>query len=233
MANMGIYIFSRELLDKALWDDHLKQDSSHDFGKDILPDMIRQGLRVFAYPYNGYWVDVGTVSSYWQAHMDLVGNPPAYDLYNPNWIIHTRSEERPPMHIQKGAVVEDCLVSNGCLIESGARVSRSILGAGVHIGANAVVEESIILTDAQVGINSVVQRCVVDKRVFIGSDTVIGGITEGEPVIAMIGKNAHLPDGMSIGPGAMVGPDVIDKDFSGLVVEAGVYIQTRRLPNEV
>lgn len=233
MANMGVYIFSRELLDKALWDDHLKQDSSHDFGKDILPSIIRQGLRVFAFPYNGYWVDVGTVSSYWRAHMDLVGLPPAYDLYNPKWIIHTRSEERPPMRILKGAIVEDCLVSNGCLIESGARVIRSILGAGVRVGANSVIEESIVLTDSQVGEGSTVQRCVIDKRVKIGSGVVIGGITEGEPAIAMVGKNAVIPDGTSIGPGAMIGPDVIADDFSGKVVESGVYIQTRRLPNEV
>ncbi len=233
MANMGVYLFNHELLDKALWDDHLKQDSSHDFGKDILPDLIRQGLRVFAFPYSGYWVDVGTVSSYWQAHMDLVCSPPAYDLYNPNWVIHTRSEERPPMRILKTAVTDDCLISNGCLIETGARVIRSILGAGVRVGPNAVVEESIVLTDTQIGAGSTIQRCVIDKRVKIGANTIIGGITEGEPAIAMIGKNAVIPDGMSIGPGAMVGPDVIPADFSGPVVESGVYIQTRRLPNEV
>lgn len=233
MANMGVYIFNRELLDRALWEDHLKQDSSHDFGKDILPDLIRKGLRVFAFPYEGYWVDVGTVSSYWQAHMDLVSTPPAFDLYNPQWIIHTRSEERPPMRIQKGAFVEDSLVSNGCIVEDGARVIRSILGAGVRVGANAVIEESIILTDTQIGVGSTIQRCVIDKRVNIGANAVVGGITTGEPAIAMIGKNAIIPAGMSIGPGAMVGPDVIPDDFCGQVVESGVYIQTRRLPNEV
>lgn len=233
MANMGVYLFSRELLDKALWEDHLKQDSSHDFGKDILPNLIRQGLRVFAFPYTGYWVDVGTVNSYWKAHMDLVRFPPAFDLYNPQWVIHTRSEERPPMRIQHGAVVEDSLVSNGCIIEAGARVIRSTLSAGVHIGANAVVEESILLTDAEIGEGSTIERCVIDKKVKIGKDTTIGSVTEGEPSIAMVGKNAIIPAGMTIGPGAMVGPDVIPDDFSGPVVEPGVYIQTRRLPNEV
>lgn len=233
MANMGVYLFDRELLDKALWDDHLKQDSAHDFGKDILPDLIRKGLRVFAFPYNGYWVDVGTVASYWKAHMDLVSLTPAFDLYNPQWIIHTRSEERPPMRILKDAVVEDSLVSNGCIIEAGARVVRSTLSAGVRVGANAVVEESILLTDAQIGPGSTIQRCVVDKRVKIGANTVIGGVCEGEPNIAMVGKNAIIPAGMTIGAGAMVGPDVIPEDFSGPVVESGVYIQTRRLPNEV
>lgn len=233
MANMGVYIFNRDLLDKALWDDHLKQDSSHDFGKNILPDLIHQGLRVFAFPYTSYWVDVGTIDTYWQAHMDLVSNPPAFDLYNPQWIIHTRSEERPPMRILKNAVVEDSLISNGCIIEDGARVIRSILSAGVVVGANSVVEESIILTDSQIGAGSTVQRCVIDKQVKIGSNAVIGGITDGEPAIAMIGKKAAIPSGMSIGPGATIGPDVIADDFSGLVVEPGAYIQTRRLPNEV
>jgi len=233
MANMGVYIFNRDLLDKALWDDHLKQDSSHDFGKNILPDLIHQGLRVFAFPYNGYWVDVGTVGTYWQAHMDLLCNPPAFDLYNPQWIIHTRSEERPPMRILKNAVVEDSLISNGCIIEGGARVIRSILSAGVVVGSNCVVEESIILTDSHIGAGSTVQRCVIDKQVKIGNNAVIGGIIDGEPAITMLGKKAAIPSGMSIGPGATVGPDVIADDFSGLVVEAGAYIQTRRLPNEV
>ncbi len=233
MANMGVYLFNRDLLDKALWDDHLKQDSAHDFGKDILPDLIHKGLRVFAFPYTGYWVDVGTVNSYWKAHMDLVCQSPAFDLYNPQWIIHTRSEERPPMRIQKGAFIENSLVSNGCIIEDGARVVRSTLSAGVRVSANAVVEESILLTDAQIGTGSTIQRCVIDKRVKIGPNTVIGGITEGEPMIAMVGKNAIIPAGMTIGPGAMVGPDVIPEDFSGPVVESGVYVQTRRLPNEV
>lgn len=233
MANMGVYIFNRELLDRELWDDHLKQDSSHDFGKDILPSIIRQGLRVFAFPYNGYWVDVGTVASYWKAHMDLLCLSPEFDLFNPYWIIHTRSEERPPMHVQRGAVVEDSLISNGCIIEPGARISRSVLSAGVWVGANAVVDESILLTDAKIGPGSTIQRCVIDKRAKIGANVVIGAVTEGEPLIAMVGKNAVIPDGTSIGAGAIVGPDVIPSDFSGAVVESGGYVQTRRLPNEL
>jgi ADP-glucose pyrophosphorylase len=103
----------------------------------------------------------------------------------------------------------------------------------VRVGANAVVEESIILTDTQIGTGSTIQRSVIDKRVRIGANAVVGGLTDGEPAIAMIGKNAILPDGLSLGPGAMVGPDVIPDDFSGQVVESGGYIQTRRLPNEV
>ena len=233
MANMGVYVFNRELLDKELWEDHMKKDSSHDFGKDILPSIIRQGLRVFAYPYNGYWVDVGTVASYWQAHMDLVCSEPAFDLFNPKWIIHTRSEERPPMRIEKGAIVEDSLISNGCIIENGAHIHRSILSAGVRVGRNAVVDESVLLTDVNVGVGSTIQRCIIDKRGNIGANSIIGAITEGEPAIAMVGKNSIIPEGISIGAGSLIGPDVIPDDFSSLVVESGAYVQTRRLPNEL
>src|SRR4030095_4730222 len=96
LANMGVYLFRRELLDRVLWEDLQRPDSSHDFGKDILPRLIKSRARVYAFPYTGYWMDVGTVSSYWQAHMDLLSPSPPLKLYNRNWVIHTRNEERPP-----------------------------------------------------------------------------------------------------------------------------------------
>lgn len=233
LASMGIYLFDRAVLDRLLWEDHMKQDSSHDFGKDILPHLVNMGGRVFAYPYEGYWVDVGTVNSYWQAHMDLLSNPSPLDLYNRNWIIHTRTEERPPAKIMRGAVVEDSMISNGCRIEPGAQVIRSVLSPGVQVKAGSIIKESILLTDTIVGQNCRIERTILDKLVCIGDSASIGEGQENELYIPMVGKNAILPAGIVVQPGATVGVDVAIQDFTSDLVRAGMYIQTRRLPNEV
>ena len=164
LANMGVYLFNTALLDQVLWEDHLRSDSSHDFGKDILPKLVKSGTQIYAFPYDGYWVDVGTVNSYWQAHMDLLSQNTSFNLYDRNWVIHTRTEERPPMWIEQGAVIEDSLISNGCIIKKGAHVTRSILSPGVIVEAGVVVEESIILTDTYLDIGSSVIRSVLDKQ---------------------------------------------------------------------
>jgi glucose-1-phosphate adenylyltransferase len=231
--NMGVYLFNLNTLDAALWEDHLNHDSSHDFGKDILPNLIRNGTRVYAYPYDGYWVDVGTINSYWDAHMDLLRNPPALDLNNRSWVIHTRTEERPPAKVLRGAVVEDSLISDGCIIEPGARVVRSVLSPGVHIGAGSQIEESILLTDVTIGREARLERAILDKRVVVGDRSIIGDAHTETVSIPMIGKNAVLPPRIIVQPGASIGVDVIVSDFSSDIIRSGMYIQTRRLPNEV
>ncbi len=233
LANMGIYLFNREVLDRVLWDDHLRQNSSHDFGKDILPTLLHAGARVVAYPYQGYWVDVGTVNSYWQAHMDLLDNPPALDLYNRNWIIHTRTEERPPARIMRGATVEDSLISHGCVVEPGATIIRSVLSPGVHVMSGTVVKESILLTDTAIGKNCHLERAILDKVVCVGDECMIGEGQNEELCIPMIGKNAVLPPNIVVQPGATIGVDVAVQDFTGELIRTGMHIQTRRLPNEV
>jgi glucose-1-phosphate adenylyltransferase len=232
LANMGVYLFNTTLLDRALWEDHLRTDSTHDFGKDILPNLIKSGNNIFAFPYDGYWVDVGTVISFWQAHMDLL-TPSKLNLYDRNWIIHTRTEERPPSWIEQGAVVENSMVSNGCQIKKGARVIRSILSPGVIVESNALIQESIILTDAVIESGASVVRSVLDKRSHIGKNAVVGGSSADAPQIAMIGKNSIVPHDSTIKPGGTVGCDVTSTDYAGSIVESGVYIQTRRLPNEI
>lgn len=234
LANMGVYVFNREVLDRLLWEDHLRVNSSHDFGKDIIPHMMSGQERVFAFPYSGYWVDVGTVSSYWQAHMDLLKTPPPMDLHDRNWVIHTRTEERPPVWIASGADVQDSMITDGCIIEAGAHVIRSILSPGVVIRAGAVVEESVLLTDVIVEEGAHVQRAILDKRVKVGKNNSIGGdMAEQNPQISMVGKNAVLPDQMIIRPGASVGADVTPEDFDHLEIDSGEFVQTRRLPNEI
>lgn len=232
-ANMGVYVFNTEILNQALWEDHLKTDSSHDFGKNIIPSLVNQGARVFGYPYQGYWMDVGTITSYWQAHMDLLKTPPSYDLYNRKWVIHTRTEERPPAKLHENTVVEDSLICDGCIIHPGASVIRSVLSPGVVIQSGAVVKESILLTDSLVGKDSHIERAVLDKRVTVGEGSRIGGITPDLIEIAMVGKNTVLPAGMIIEPGGIVGTDVEIQEISTSLVRAGEFVQTRRLPNEI
>jgi glucose-1-phosphate adenylyltransferase len=237
LANMGVYLFNMDVLDRYLWLDHQRPDSSHDFGKDILPRMVAAGERVLAYPYTGYWMDVGTVHSYWQAHMDLLVDKPQIDLNDRSWIIHTRTEEQPPVRIARGAEVSDSMVSDGCLIAAGAVVERSVLSPGVRVGPGTVVRESVILTDSAIGGGSTIERSVVDKRAVIGENSRIGAASpEPDFPIAMIGKNSILPDGITIEPGAIIGTDVIQSDFASDLVRGDDYVQThqtKRLAYEV
>lgn len=233
LANMGIYLFNLDTLNEVLWEDHLELESDHDFGKNILPQMVKTNRKIYAYPYDGYWMDVGTIQSYWNAHMDLLCTPPAFDLFRPSWIIHTRTEERPPAKIAKGAVIEDSLISHGCTIHPGARITRSVLSPGVTVGPGTIIDESIILTDTSLGENDQVIRSVLDKRIKIGSGVIIGGIVENELPIAMVGRNAEVPAGIHIMPGGTIGTDVVMSDYSSQVIKPGEYIQTRRLPNEI
>jgi glucose-1-phosphate adenylyltransferase len=233
LANMGVYLFNTELLDSALWEDHLRSDSAHDFGKDIIPRLVKAGEKVFAYPYNGYWVDVGTVNSYWQAHMDLLTEDKPINLYDRNWVIHTRTEERAPIWMERDAQIEDSMVCDGCVIKKGARVVRSVLSPGVIVESGALVEESIVLTDCLVGAGATIRRAILDKRVQVGSNAKIGDISGYELQLAMVGKNSIVPNNMVIQPGGMIGTDVTSADYYGPVVESGVHIQTRRQPNEI
>lgn len=233
LANMGVYIFNTDMLDALLWEDHLRQNSAHDFGKDIIPSMVSKGMRVFAYSYSGYWMDVGTVNSYWQAQMDLLEDNPALDLYNRSWVIHTRTEERPPMKVAAGAVVKDSLICDGCIIETGAQIDRCILSPGVHVHSGAILKESIILTDSTIESNAVVERAVLDKYVLVKAGAKIGGSDTDELQIAMVGKNSIVPSEILVRPGGRIGPDVVSSDFSKTEVLTGEFIQTRRLPYEV
>ncbi len=239
LANMGVYVFDTDVLDKVLWEDHLRPDSSHDFGKDILPRMIAAGRRVFAYPYTGYWVDVGTLDSYWRAHMDLLKDKPPLNLNDRSWVIHTRTEERAPVRILAGAAVENSLLCDGCLLEAGARVERSVLSPGVVVRAGAVIRESVILTDSEIGPNARIERAVLDKRVQVGEGARVGalGAASVEAVaasdLAVVGKNSLVPAQAVIEPGGTVGNDVILSDYPDLTVKSNEILETKRQPYEI
>jgi len=234
LVNMGVYLFNREVLDRALWEDHQRSDSSHDFGKDILPTMINSDARVVAYPYTGYWVDVGTVNSYWEAHMDLLTVPASINLNDRSWIIHTRTEERPPVYITKGAQISDSMITDGCVIASGVHIERSILAPGVRVEPGAVVRESVVLTDAVIKAGATVERTIVDKRVQVSENARVGSMAlDPEPHITMLGKSAVIPAGYTVEAGAIIGTDVAPDDYPSDIIRGDDFIQTKRLAYEV
>jgi glucose-1-phosphate adenylyltransferase len=234
LANMGVYLFNTDILNQYLLEDHSLPNSSHDFGKDILPKMVADGARVFAYPYSGYWMDVGTASSYWKAHMDHLDDKPPFDLNDRSWIIHTRTEERPPVWIARGAIIENSLICDGCEIAASARIIRSVLSPGVLVRPGAVIKESILLTDTQIDSEALVERAIIDKRVHIYSHARIGGsLDTAEPILTMIGKNSQVPPNFIVEPGAVIGTDVVESDYPATVVRGDDYILTKRLAHEV
>jgi glucose-1-phosphate adenylyltransferase len=234
LVNMGVYLFNREMLDKVLWEDRQNRRSSHDFGKDIIPGMLKEKARVFAFPYTGYWMDVGTLQSYWQAHMDMLSPQPALKLYNRDWIIHTRTEERAPARLPANATVYASMICDGCYIGAGSRIESSVLSPGVVVRPGAIVKESILLTDCVVESGCVIERAVLDKRVVLGQNCKIGGgVATSDINIAIVGKNSTVPEGVTIEPNGGVGTDVAPNDFDEKHIRAGQFIQTRRLPNEL
>jgi glucose-1-phosphate adenylyltransferase len=240
LGSMGIYVFNRETLTRVLMEDARPAEaggapSQHDFGRNIIPSMLARGERVYAYPFTGYWQDVGTVQSYWEAHMELLDDHPAFDLYDPSWVTHTRSEERPPAHVRSGAQIVSSLISHGCIIKG--RVERSVLSPGVVVEEGAVVRESILLFDTVVGAGSVIDRSILDKEVIVGKDCRIGygdDMTPNklEPArlntgITLIGKRAHLPDNLKIGRNCKLGTDLRPEDFPSDTLASGETIENR------
>jgi glucose-1-phosphate adenylyltransferase len=234
LANMGVYLFNTNVLNEALLADHNHRESTHDFGKDIIPSLIGKGARVFAYPYTGYWVDVGTIRSYWQAHMDQLAVKPPFDLNDRSWIIHTRTEERPPVWIEKGAVIENSMITDGCEISSGAHIDNCVLSPGVTVYENAVIRESVLLTGAVVKNGAYVERTIIDKQVIVEENARVGGpSSELEPIITMVGKNSHVPPKFIIEPGALISTDVISDDYPSNIIRGDDSIYTKRLAHEV
>ena len=229
LGSMGIYVFNTEALSNVLREDATDPNSARDFGKNIIPKILATH-KVYAYPFNGYWVDVGTVQAYWEAHMDLLADQPPLDLLDRNWIIHTRSEERPPVNIRTGAVVAHSLITDGCIIEG--TIEYSVLSPGVKVGRGAVVRNSIVLTDSIIEAGAMVDRSVIDKEVVIQQNAHVGYGVDYSPNalndltagISLVGKNATVPPGVKVGRNCIVASDARDTDFPGLLVPSGTTV---------
>ncbi len=194
LASMGVYVFSWPALRAYLTADAVSVLSSHDFGKNVIPQMLAGSERLFAYRFNGYWKDVGTVESYWEANMDLLGDEPALDLYDPNWRIYSVNPAQPPHFVADTARIVCSMITEGCRVFG--EVENSVLFPGVTIGAGAKVKDSIIMPYASVGNNSIVSKAILGRKSVVEAGAQLGSeAVAGEEIsrwfsgITLIGDN--------------------------------------------
>jgi glucose-1-phosphate adenylyltransferase len=235
LASMGIYVFRKETLIETLRDDESTTQAMIDFGKDVIPWLIARG-NVFAYRFEGYWQDVGTIQSYWDANMDLLREPTPLNLYDAEWRIHTRSEERPPAKLLDSATVHNSLISHGCFIRG--TVEHSVLSPGVVVREGAVVRDSVIMTDSYISAGAVVDRCIIDKEVVIGPGARVGVGDDDTPNwleperlntgITLVGRNARVPADVTIGRNVLIAPNIKEQDFTSSAIPSGESVDQLR-----
>ena len=228
LASMGVYVFSKKTLRRWLTEDRA------DFGANVIPAMLEGGARVFGYRYTGYWQDVGTIQSFWEANMALLDDEPELNLYDKDWVVHTRSEERAPAKVGPTAQVHRSLISHGCVISG--TVVNSVLSPGVRVDVGAVVRDSIVMFDSVIRSGAVVDRAILDKEVVIGPGAIVGeGPHDDRPNkqepgrlntgITVVGKHAIVPRGVRIGRNVRIAADVRASDFAGRVVRSGQSVE--------
>ena len=228
LASMGVYVFSKKALRQWLIEPRA------DFGHDVIPAMIEGGARVYGYRFDGYWQDVGTIQSYWDANLALLSDAPELDLYDREWIVHTRSEERAPAKIGATAQVHRSLISHGCVINGS--VVNSVLSPGVVVDVGASVRDSIILFDSVIRTGAVVDRAILDKEVAVGPGAIVGEGTDFDVVnrrepgrlntgITVVGKRAVIPRGVRIGRNVLIGEGARAADFLSRIVKSGSTVE--------
>lgn len=201
-ASMGIYIFRRDKLEKYLTEDEADENSFNDFGKNIIPNMLRDGQRMFAYEFEGYWKDVGTISSLWEANMDLLGNNPMLDLSADDWRIYSRHTAQGPQFVGKDAVIENCYITEGCEILGTVR--NCVIGAGVKVEAGAVVEDCVLMGDMVISSGAVVNYSIIDTGVIIGENARVGAPRAEARGVTVIGEDVKIKSGEVVEDGAMI-----------------------------
>lgn len=185
LASMGIYVFTWPVLRRYLLMDGANPLSSHDFGKDVIPGMLANRQKMYAYPFTGYWKDVGTVASYWEANMDLLAEHPQLDIFDTEWRIYSVNPTRPPHYLGPAAHVADSIISEGCTILG--EVQHSVIFPEVTIGPGAVVRNSIIMPQVQIQAGCVIDKAIIDQGAIIGEKTVV----QGRGII-VIGEQAEI-----------------------------------------
>ncbi|MCI7343186.1 MAG: glucose-1-phosphate adenylyltransferase [Fusobacterium necrophorum] len=180
LASMGIYIFKWKVLKSYLEKDEKDKKSSNDFGKNIIPNMLHDGKKLVAYPFEGYWRDVGTIQSFWDAHMDLLQEDNELDLFDKSWRINTRQGIYTPSYVTPEAKIQNTLLDKGCLVEG--EVKHSVIFSGVKIGKNSKVIDSIIMADTEIGDNVIIQKAIVANDVKVLDNTVIG---DGKDIVVI------------------------------------------------
>lgn len=227
LASMGIYIFTWKELRKALIEDNARHEDS-DFGKHIIPTMIDEGKRVYAYRFNSYWRDIGTIDSFWLANMELTYTLPEFNLYDEFWKIYTNLATQPPQFIGDKARIGQSLISEGC--EVYGEVQNSVLGPRVIIEEGAIIRNSIIMQDTVVRAGTVIEKCIVSEKCTIGANSYIGHgenkVHEQKPHIyysgiTVIGADTNIPDNVVIGKNCEVSGQTVKADYVSNRLESG------------
>ncbi|MCI6020431.1 MAG: glucose-1-phosphate adenylyltransferase [Clostridia bacterium] len=231
LASMGIYIFSWKVLKEALI--KLKNQQGCDFGKHVIPYCFENNKRIFAFEYNGYWKDVGTLSSYWEANMELIDIIPVFNLYEEFWKIYTKTDALPPQYVSKDAYIEKSIIGEGSEIYG--QVYNSVIGTSVTIEEGAVVRDSIIMQGTVVKKGSVINKAIIAENVEIGENTQLGVGEEVPNVekpkiynsgLVTIGENSVIPDGIKIGKNTAISGATVPEDYTdGMLPGGGIIIK--------
>ena len=226
LASMGIYIFNWKTLKEALL---AKADQPNlDFGKHIIPYCHSKNSPMYAYEYNGYWKDVGTLHSYWEANMELIDIVPVFNLYEEYWKIYTKSDTLPPQYIADNTVVEKCLIGEGTVICG--EVYNSIIGCGVTIEEGTVVRDSIIMNDTSIGSGCEINKAIIAENVEIGNNVKLGVGEEKENEtdphiynhgLVTVGEKTYLPDGISVGKNSVIAGRIKPEDLENMSLGSG------------
>lgn len=229
LASMGIYIFSWPVLREALI--KLSEEPGCDFGKHIIPFCHEKQQRLFAYEYNGYWKDVGTLGSYWEANMELIDIIPEFNLYEEYWKIYTKSDIIPPQYIAENAVIERSIIGEGT--EVYGEIYNSVIGAGVIIGPGAVIRDSIIMRDCVIGAGAAVTKAIIAEDTKIGAGAELG-VGEYMPSkydpkvyqfdLVTIGEHSEIPENVKIGKNTAISGITTDEDYPAGELASGDYI---------
>ena len=208
LASMGNYIFKWSILRKYLIEDELDPNSDNDFGKNIIPNLLKDGCKMFAHRFDGYWKDVGTIPSLWEANMEVLDpEHSGIDLFDANWKIYSRNSGMTAHKISGTAVVENSMITDGCRVDG--TVKHSILFAGVKVEAGAVVEDADVMGGATIKAGAQVKHCIVGENAVVGENAIVGAMPEGDAAgVATIGPDVTVGANAKIGANAMVKEDV-------------------------
>ncbi len=229
LASMGIYIFKWSILKDALI--KLKDQQQCDFGKHVIPYCHEKHDRIFAFEYNGYWKDVGTLGSYWEANMELIDLIPVFNLYEEFWKIYTNSTTLPPQYISSDSVIERSIISEGCDIAG--EVYNSVIGANVTIKKGAVIRDSIVMQNTTIEAGAYLEKAIVAENVVIGAGSRVGVGAEAESRldkkiysfgIATIGENSVIPKNVTIGKNTAISGVTDESDYTNGELPSGDYI---------
>ncbi len=220
-ASMGIYIFDWKKLRDYMERDDADEKSENDFGKNIIPNMLNAGEKMVAYPFEGYWKDVGTIQSLWEANMDMLGDPPLLDLDDPSWRIYTRNPVMAPHYVSKEASIKNSLVTEGCVVRG--EVEHTVLFCGAKLDEGCKVFDSVVFPGSKIGRNSIVHKAIIGENAIIGDNVLIGEPPkEGEVIdnrltgdIALIGNDVTIPEGTVIPRGAVVTQETLSQFVNG------------------